>query len=101
MSAAPALLRWTTRSQPGVSARARATSIGTSVAAQRAAGERAGALTGLDEHLAVHDRRVVAAAALHVATRAVREVVHVLGQWERERVDVEHVDVGVRARPQH
>ena len=38
---------------------------------------------------AVHDRGVVAVGALHVAAGAGREVVHVLGQRQRERVEVD------------
>ena len=45
---------------------------------------RSGRRTVVDEHLAVDDRRRVAARPLHVAAGAGREVVDELGQLERQ-----------------
>ena len=58
-------------------------------AAQGHAGERTGVLAPLHEDLAVDDRRLVAATLLHVASGAAGEVVHVLGQRQRERVELD------------
>ena len=51
-------------------------------------------LAVIHEHLAGDDRVVVAVRALREAARAVREVVAVLGDRQRERVEVDHVHVG-------
>src|SRR4051794_18865572 len=66
--------------------------------AQKAPGQGTGVLAVFHEHLTVDDRRVVPGRGLHVAARAVREVVHVLRLGKTHGVEVDHVDVGECSR---
>src|SRR3954471_2627154 len=66
-------------------------------AAQHAPGQRALVLTVTHEHGAVHEGEVVAGRLLDPTAGAVGEVVDVLRRAELEAVEVDDVDVGVRA----
>src|SRR4051794_37847648 len=71
--------------------------LGRGGAAQHLPGQNPGVLAVVHEDLAVDERVVVPAAALHVASGAAREVVFVGRRRQTQSGEVDHVDVGERA----